>query len=147
MCGWQLTLQVCVSKVDNLAQRGVWWLQAQERSLSRRYGKKLRSSLQGPADTTDLSTSKPTLTGKVKGGGSVEIAFNKSTSDGVNSYCRRDGDPGPVFLARDTAPPYVDNRPLLVAGKPEVRDYRALYVVSDAEIDSPSDEAVITATP
>jgi hypothetical protein len=41
----------------------------------------------------------------------------------------------------------VDNRPLLVAGKPEVRDYRALYVVSDAEIDSPSDEAVITATP
>jgi hypothetical protein len=86
MCGWQLTLQVCVSKVDNMAQRGVWWLQAQERSLSRRYGKKLRSSLQGPADTTDLSTSKPTLTGEVKGGGSVEIALNKSTSDGVNSY-------------------------------------------------------------
>ncbi len=53
----------------------------------------------------------------------------------------------PVFLARDTASPYVDNRPLQVAGKLEVREYRAIYVVSDAEIGSLSDEAVITATP
>ena len=82
-----------------------------------------------------------------KGGGKVEIAFNKSTSEGVNIYCRSDGDPGPVFLARDTVSPYVDNRPLLVAGKPEVREYRALYVVADAEIGNPSDGAVITATP
>ena len=73
--------------------------------------------------------------------------INKSTSDGVNIYCRRDGDPAPVFLACDTTSPYVDNLPLLVAGKPEVREYRAIYVVSDAEIGSPSDEAVITATP
>ena len=57
------------------------------------------------------------------------------------------GETLPVFLARGTASPYVDNRPLLVAGKPEVREYRALYVVADAEIGNPSDEAVITATP
>jgi hypothetical protein len=101
----------------------------------------------GPEDTTDLSTAKPTLTGTAKAGGSVEIAFDKSVSEGVNIYCRRDGDPGPVFLARDTVSPYVDNRPLLVAGKPEVREYRALYVVADAEIGNPSDGAVITATP
>jgi hypothetical protein len=49
--------------------------------------------------------------------------------------------------ARDTASPYVNNRPLLVAGKPEVREYRATYVLGDAEIGNPSDEAVITATP
>jgi hypothetical protein len=41
----------------------------------------------------------------------------------------------------------VDNRPFLVAGKSKVREYRAIYVVSDAEIGSPSDEAVITAPP
>jgi hypothetical protein len=101
----------------------------------------------GAEDTTDLSTAKPTLTGKAKGGGNVELGFNKSTSEGVNIYCRRDGDAAPVFLARDTASPYVDNRPLLVAGKPEVREYRAIYVVGDAEIGSLSDEAVITVAP
>jgi hypothetical protein len=68
-------------------------------------------------------------------------------SFGGNIYCRRDGDTGPVFLARDTASPYVDNRPLLVAGKPEVHEYRATDVLADAEIGNPSDEAVITATP
>jgi hypothetical protein len=122
---------------------------AQHMKTSSGYGPALGDlmGIEGAEDTTDLATSKPTLTGKAKGGGNVEIAFNKSTSDGVNIYCRRDGDTGPVFLARDTASPYVDNRPLLVAGKPEVREYRATYVLADAEIGNPSDEAVITATP
>ena len=33
------------------------------------------------------------------------------------------------------------------AGKPEVREYRAIYVLNDAEIGNFSDEIVITATP
>jgi hypothetical protein len=33
------------------------------------------------------------------------------------------------------------------AGKPEVREYRAIYVLGDAEIGNFSDEIVITATP
>jgi len=53
----------------------------------------------------------------------------------------------PVFLARDTASPYVHNRPVLVSDKPEVREYRASYVVGDAEIGNSTDEAVIIATP
>ena len=32
--------------------------------------------IEGPQDTTDLTTSKPTLTAKTQGGGIVEIAFN-----------------------------------------------------------------------
>ena len=103
--------------------------------------------IEGPEDTTDLSASKPTLAGSAKGGGSVEITFNKSKSDGVNIYALRSGDVAPTFLARDTTSPYVDNRPLLVAGKPEVREYRAIYVLGDAEIGNFSDEIVITATP
>jgi hypothetical protein len=103
--------------------------------------------IEGPEDTTNLATSKPTLTAVAKGGGVVEIAFTKSKSDGVNIYSTRAGDAAPVFLARDTSSPYVDNRPLVVAGKPEVREYRAVYILEDQEIGQFSDEAVITAAP
>src|SRR5437660_7272677 len=87
-------------------------------------------------------------------GGVVELDFDKSISDGVNIYAKRDGDADFVFLAcraevrrgraRDTASlaapksdgggPYIDNRPLLVATKPELREYKAVYVQSDDEI-------------
>jgi hypothetical protein len=52
-----------------------------------------------------------------------------------------------VFLAHDTVSPYVDNRDVLVAGKPEVRRYKAIYVVSDDEIGYFSDEVVVTVQP
>jgi len=103
--------------------------------------------IEGPEDTTDLSSAQPTLKGRSMDGGVVEIAFNKSKSDGINLYSMRDGESGFVFLARDTASPYLDNRPLLVAGKPEVRQHRAKYVLSDQEIGSYSDEMVITCAP
>ena len=35
--------------------------------------------------------------------GVVELDFDKSISDGVNIYAKRDGDADFVFLARDTA--------------------------------------------
>ena len=35
-------------------------------------------------------------------GGVVELDFDKSISDGVNIYAKRDGDADFVFLARDT---------------------------------------------
>jgi len=74
--------------------------------------------LVGEEDTTDMTVAQPVLVANPLPHGAVEIAFNKSKADGVNLYCQRDGDSGFVFLARDTASPYVDNRPLLVAGKP-----------------------------
>lgn len=77
----------------------------------------------------------------------VELDFSKSKSDGVNIYSRREGEAAFSFLARDTASPYVDNRPLAVAGKPEVREYKAVYVLNDAEIGQFSDEVVITCAP
>jgi hypothetical protein len=46
-----------------------------------------------------------------KFGGAVGIDFNLANSEGVNIYSRRDGDTDFKFLARDTVPPYVDNRP------------------------------------
>jgi hypothetical protein len=80
-------------------------------------------------------------------GGAVGIDFNLANSEGVNIYSRRDGDGDFKFLARDTVPPYVDNRPLLAAGKPELREYKAIYVVSDAEIGLFSDEVVVNCAP
>src|SRR3989475_12940810 len=80
-------------------------------------------------------------------GGVVELDFDKSISDGVNIYAKRDGDADFVFLARDTASPYIDNRPLLVATKPELREYKAVYVQSNAEIGLFSDEVVVNCAP
>jgi len=37
----------------------------------------------------------------------VELDFDKSISDGVNIYANRDGDADFVFLARNTASPYI----------------------------------------
>src|SRR5437016_1416740 len=39
--------------------------------------------IEGPQDTTDLTTSKPTLAGVDQTGGVVELDFDKSISDGV----------------------------------------------------------------
>ena len=46
-----------------------------------------------------------------KRGGVVEMDFNLANSEGVNTCSRRDGGADFKFLARDTVPPYVDNRP------------------------------------
>src|SRR6266404_900523 len=65
-------------------------------------------------------------------GGVVQLDFDKSISDGVNIYANPEGFRGDfVFLARDTATalpksdegwsPYINNRPLLVATRPELR--------------------------
>jgi len=103
--------------------------------------------LVGEEDTTDMTVAQPVLVANPLPHGAVEIAFNKSKADGVNLYCQRDGDSGFVFLARDTASPYVDNRPLLVAGKPEVRKYRGIYVVNDAEVGLVSDDVTAVCQP
>ncbi|MCL5746393.1 MAG: hypothetical protein M1541_21090 [Acidobacteria bacterium] len=103
--------------------------------------------IEGPEDTTDLSASKPQLSATDQTGGVVELAFSKSRSDGVNLYSQRDGEAGFVFLARDTSSPYLDNRPLLAPGRPEVRRYKAVYVLNDQEIGQFSDEVTVTCRP
>lgn len=105
--------------------------------------------IEGSEDTTDLSAAKPKLAGRALPHAVVELTFNKSKSDGVNLYSQREGENGGAwtFLARDTQSPYVDNRPLLVAGKPEVRQYKAIYVRGDAELGQASDEVVVTCQP
>jgi hypothetical protein len=50
-----------------------------------------------------------------------EMSVNKMNAEGVHLYGMRDGDAGFTLLASEPHSPYVDNRPLLTAGKPETR--------------------------
>ncbi len=65
----------------------------------------------------------------------------------MNIYSQREGESGFTFLARDTSSPYIDNRPCAVAAKPEVRKYKAIYVVGDDEIGLFSDEVPVVCQP
>jgi len=103
--------------------------------------------IEGAEDTTDLTTSKPTLSGADQTDGVVQLDFDKSVSDGVNIYAKRGDEPDFTFLARDTASPYIDNRPLLVATKPELREYKCVYVLNDEEIGLFSDDVVVNCAP
>ena len=51
------------------------------------------------------------------------------------------------FLARDTQTPYLDTRPLLDPAKPEIREYKAMYVLGDEEIGIFSHELVVNCAP
>lgn len=102
--------------------------------------------IEGAESSGDLSGSSPDVFVINLGGGKAEVSFSKSSSHGVNVYGWREGDGDFVFLARDNASPYVDERPPLVAGKPELRRYKLIYVVSDREVGqfSPIAETVVT---
>lgn len=103
--------------------------------------------IEGSDTTPDLSDAKPTATATTRLNGAVEIDFVKGDSEGVNIYSKREGDSDFVFLARDTYTPYLDSRPLLAPGKPELREYQLIYVQDDEEIGKPSNIITATARP
>ena len=92
---------------------------------------------EGPEDTTDLTTSAPTLTGKIitmpDGTFAVEVGFNKSVADGVVIFSKRGNETAFTKLAEDHFAPYIDNRPNLGPG-PETRQYYAVYILNDDPI-------------
>lgn len=89
----------------------------------------------------------PSLSGIDRTGGVVALSFTKSKSDGINIYCQREGDNEWVLLARATISPYLDNRPLLQIGKPELRRYTAVYMHKDQEIGQYSNDLVVNCAP
>ena len=101
----------------------------------------------GPEHLFDLTTAHPDLTGIDQTAGRVILYFTKVNSDGVNIYCQREYDTDWVLLIRATTSPYIDNRPLLQIGKPELRRYTAVYMLKDQEIGQFSDDLVITCAP
>lgn len=97
--------------------------------------------------SAEVAADKPVLKGQPLPNGAAEVKFTKGDSDGINLYSQRDGDAEMVFLARDTHSPYVDNRALLVAGKPEKRKYMARFLKNDQEYGSASDEMTVICSP
>jgi hypothetical protein len=94
-----------------------------------------------------MTQQKPALDTNPKSGGVVEVDFNKMSAEGVHIYSMRDGEAGFTLLASETHSPYVDNRPLLTAGKPETRSYKAVFFLGKSEIGLQSDVAQATARP
>jgi hypothetical protein len=129
--------------------------QTNARALAQRIKKSLgyttvigdQLGIEGAEDSTDMTQQKPVLATNAKAGGMVEVAFNKMDAEGVHIYAMRDGDAGFTLLASETHSPYVDNRPLLTAGKPETRSYKAVFFLGKAEIGLQSDVAQATARP
>jgi hypothetical protein len=101
----------------------------------------------GVKDSHDLSISRPELSGIDQTDGVVTLSFSKFNSDGVNIYSKRENDADWVLLIRASVSPFIDMRPLLEIGKPELRHYCATYILKDKEIGHYSDEVVVNCTP
>ena len=75
--------------------------------------------------------------------GVVELDFDKSISDGVNIYAKRDGDADFVFLALHRQL----RLPALHSLGDGGREYKAIRILADAEIGLFSDEIVVNCAP
>ena len=76
----------------------------------------------------------PEFTLKVERGAGCEcvrVVFKKFGRQGVVVWCRRGAAGDWEQLGVDFTSPYLDERPLLVAGQPEVREYRLQFFVDD----------------
>lgn len=97
----------------------------------------------GGPDAPDTSP-KPVLKARSTGPGTVQLDFSKEKFDGVLVESRRAGDADWQSLGVDNYSPYIDDRPSLEAGKPEVRQYRVRYILRDKATGDWSD--IVTAT-
>jgi hypothetical protein len=101
----------------------------------------------GHERTVDLRTRAPHLTGRDVVRGRVELRFKKLSSDGIKLFCKRGEETAWTHIATHSRNKFFDDRPLLVAGKPELRIYRALYILRDENIGEYSQELEITCAP
>jgi hypothetical protein len=76
----------------------------------------------------------------------VRLTFAKYTHMGVHIESRR-GTGAFEFLAVDTESPYLDERPLLVAGQPEIREYRMRFLDKGTPNGDWTDVAKVTVSP
>ena len=71
-------------------------------------------------------------------GANVVVGFKRGGKDGVRIYSKRGSEAAFAFLAHDSSSPYVDNRPNLVPGTPEKREYYAMLFDDSNEVGDPS---------
>ena len=89
----------------------------------------------------------PTLKAKEQTGFAVLLTFAMLGHDQIEIQCKRGNEADFTFLNYDTNSPYLDARPPLVAGQPEVRQYRARWRDDDQPVGDWSDIVQVTAQP
>jgi len=100
-----------------------------------------------PGPPPSGGTVQPTLTAKAETAFQVRLTFTMSGHDVLEIYAMRGAEADFTMLALDTSSPYIDGRPPLVAGTPEVRQYKARYRDGDLPVGDWSDIISITAQP
>lgn len=90
---------------------------------------------------------KPTASARPLPNSQVETTWTKAGFTGVIVESQRGTETGWTVLAQDFYSPYVDTRPPLVSGAPEVRKYRLRYLQGDSPVGSYSDIIVVATTP
>jgi hypothetical protein len=95
------------------------------------------------ASSFDPDSYKPEISVSIKGG-LITLDFKKKGVDGLVIYARLRGTQGWTKLGIDTSSPYIDGRPLAVAGMAETREYMARGMIDDEEIGLESDIVSLT---
>ncbi|WP_295448436.1 hypothetical protein [uncultured Thiodictyon sp.] len=103
--------------------------------------------IEGAERKVDPTTLKPVLTVLDLGTGKTQLSFRKGPSTGVKIFSKRETETEFTCLDRCSVSPYIDSRPLLVAGKAEIRKYKVIYLHGDAEIGQFSDQVNTICSP
>ena len=106
-------------------------------------GEQLQIMGDGEADSFNPADGKPTFEGDPQVG-KVVLDWVKGDFDGVVIESQRGAETTMMFLDKDFKSPFPDMRPNLVAGQPEKRRYRMIYLLDDEVVGSWSDEVTIT---
>ena len=95
------------------------------------------------SEGVNLGDAKPdfTATATVTG---IRLDWTKGAFDGVVIESIRGAETTFAFLDKDFKSPFLDVRPNLVAGQPEKRRYRMIYLLDDQIVGVYSDEVVVT---
>ncbi|MFN8218639.1 MAG: hypothetical protein U0S12_00700 [Fimbriimonadales bacterium] len=80
-------------------------------------------------------------------GSEVRVNWVKSSADGLLVESQRAAEVAWTVLGTDNNSPYLDARPPLAAGQPEVRRYRGRYIVNDEPVGNYSAVASVTTIP
>lgn len=92
----------------------------------------------------NLNEAKPKGKASALPNNAVRIDWKKGKFDGVIVYSKRGDEAHLTKLERDVNPPFIDTRPPLEAGKPELRQYQLIYFVNDEPVGQASDIMQIT---
>lgn len=87
----------------------------------------------------------PSLKARVETDYTVRLTFTMSGHDQLEIQSQRAAETVWAVIGFDTGSPYLDARPALVPGQPEMRRYRARYIDDDQPVGLWSDIVEVTA--